>query len=32
MSMEDELLKHLYDVREVAATLLRFVQGKTFDD
>ena len=32
MSMEDELLKHLYDVREAAATILRFVQGKTFDD
>jgi len=30
--MEDELLKHLYDVREAAATILRFVQGKTFDD
>ena len=30
--MEDELLKYLYDIKEAAAAILRFVRGKTFDD
>jgi uncharacterized protein with HEPN domain len=30
--MEDDLLKHLYDIKEAAAAILRFVRGKTFDD
>jgi uncharacterized protein with HEPN domain len=30
--MEDECLKHLYDIREAAVTILRFVRGKTFHD
>src|SRR5919109_3701766 len=30
--MEDDLLKHLYDIKEAAAAMLRFVRGKTFDD
>jgi len=30
--MADELLKHLYDIREAAAAIFRFVRGKTFDD
>ena len=30
--MEDELLKYLYDIREAASTILRFVRGKTFDE
>lgn len=28
--MEDELLKHLYDIKEAASAILRFVCGKTF--
>ena len=30
--MEDRILKHLYDIREAASAILRFVQGKTFED
>lgn len=30
--MEDELLKHPYDIREAASATLRFVRGKTFDE
>jgi uncharacterized protein with HEPN domain len=30
--MEDDLLKHLYDIKEAAAAILRFVRSKTFDD
>ena len=30
--MADELLKHLYDIREAAAAIFRFVRGKTFHD
>ena len=30
--MADELFKHLYDIREAAAAIFRFVRGKTFDD
>jgi uncharacterized protein with HEPN domain len=30
--MEDDLLKHLYDIKEAAAAILRFVHGKTVDD
>ena len=30
--MEDEILTHLYDIREAASAILRFVQDKTFDD
>lgn len=30
--MEDELLKHLYDVKESATAIFRFVDGKTFAD
>ena len=30
--MADELLKHLYDIREATAAILRFILGKTFDD
>lgn len=30
--MEDDLLKHLYDIKEAAAAILRFVRGKTFVD
>jgi uncharacterized protein with HEPN domain len=30
--MEDDLLKYLYDIREAAAAILRFVRDKTFDD
>jgi uncharacterized protein with HEPN domain len=30
--MENDLLKHLYDSKEAAAAILRFVRGKTFDD
>lgn len=30
--MEDDLLKHLYDIKAAAAAILRFVCGKTFDD
>jgi uncharacterized protein with HEPN domain len=30
--MEDERLKHLYDIREAAAAILRFVSGKTLND
>jgi uncharacterized protein with HEPN domain len=30
--MEDDLLRHLYDIKEAAAAILRFVRGKTFDD
>jgi uncharacterized protein with HEPN domain len=30
--MEDDLLKYLYDIKEAAAAILRFVRDKTFDD
>jgi uncharacterized protein with HEPN domain len=30
--MADELLKHLYDIREATSAIFRFVHGKTFDD
>ena len=30
--MEDDLLKHLYNIKEATAAFLRFVRGKTFDD
>jgi uncharacterized protein with HEPN domain len=30
--MEDDLLKHLYDIQAAASAILRFVRGKTFDD
>jgi len=30
--MADELLKHLYDIREATAAIIRFIRGKTFDD
>jgi len=30
--MEDDLLKHLYDIKEAGAAILRFVHGKTFAD
>jgi len=30
--MADELLKHLYDIREATAAIFRFIRGKTFDD
>ncbi len=30
--MEDELLKHFYDIKEAASAILRFVRGKTLDD
>jgi uncharacterized protein with HEPN domain len=30
--MADDLLKHLYDIKEAAAAILRFVRDKTFDD
>jgi uncharacterized protein with HEPN domain len=30
--MEDDFLRHLYDIKEAAAAILQFVRGKTFDD
>jgi uncharacterized protein with HEPN domain len=30
--MEDDILKYLYDMREAALAISRFVRGKTFDD
>ena len=30
--MANELLKHLYDIREATAAISRFVHSKTFDD
>ena len=30
--MEDQILKHLYDVREAARAIARFVHGKAFED
>jgi uncharacterized protein with HEPN domain len=30
--MKDDFLKHLYDIKEAASAILRFVRGKTFDD
>ncbi len=30
--MEDEVLKHLYDTKEAALAITRFVNGKSFDD
>jgi uncharacterized protein with HEPN domain len=30
--MEDDLLKYLYDIKEAAVAILRFVRGKTFED
>jgi uncharacterized protein with HEPN domain len=30
--MEDDLLKHLYDIKQAAAAILRFVRGQTCAD
>jgi len=30
--MEDQILKHLYDIGEAASAIIRFVHGKTYDD
>ena len=30
--MEDEILKHLYDIREAASAIRGFVAGKVFED
>jgi uncharacterized protein with HEPN domain len=30
--MTDDILKHLYDIREAALAISRFVSSKTFDD
>ena len=30
--MKDEILKHLYDAKDAALAIKRFVEGKTFDD
>ena len=30
--MKDEILKHLYNVREAAGAIIRFIENKTFDD
>ena len=30
--MENELLKHLFDIREAASAIFRFVHGKKFED
>jgi uncharacterized protein with HEPN domain len=30
--MENDILKHLYDMREAALAISRFVHGTTFDD
>ena len=30
--MKDDFLKHLYDIKEAASAILRFVHGKTFAD
>jgi uncharacterized protein with HEPN domain len=30
--MKDEILKHLYDVKDAALAIKRFIEGKTFDD
>lgn len=30
--MEDELLKHFYDIKDAASAILRFVRDKTLDD
>lgn len=30
--MRDEILKHLYDIKEAALAIFRFVRGKTFED
>jgi uncharacterized protein with HEPN domain len=30
--MEDDLLKYLYDIKQAAAAILRFVRGQTFAD
>lgn len=29
--MEDDVLKHLFDIKEAASAILRFVHAKTFD-
>ena len=29
--MKDEILKYLYDIREAASAIVRFVEGKTFE-
>jgi len=29
--MKDEILKHLYDVKDAALAIKRFVEGKTFE-
>ena len=30
--MRDEILKHLYDIKEAASAISRFITGKTFED
>ncbi|MBU4208930.1 MAG: hypothetical protein KKH84_07605 [Proteobacteria bacterium] len=30
--MKDEILKHLYDVKDAALAIKRFIEGETFDD
>jgi len=30
--MKDEILKHLYDVKDAALAIKRFIEGKAFDD
>lgn len=30
--MKDEILKHLYDIKDAALAIKGFIAGKTFDD
>ena len=30
--MKDEILKHLYDVKDAVLAIKKFIEGKTFDD
>jgi len=30
--MEDNTLKHLYDIKEAALSISRFIKGKSFSD
>lgn len=30
--MDDEILKYLYDIKDAASAILKFVQDKTYDD
>jgi uncharacterized protein with HEPN domain len=32
MTVKDDFLKHLYDIKEAASAILRFVRGKMFED